>query len=450
MLDFMLLSGFLLLGVVLREKVSIFQKSLFPPTMIGGIIGFVIVNWVFNPYSANIGTYIVHMLEIMCGALGLMVGHRLMTREKAISKDALNMAFSVNFVIPIVFLATMGFAALAMGGWGIPGVGILTTFGFIWGPGQALALGGAFAKMGWKIATQVGLFTGVLGYFFATIGGVGMINIGWRKGLIKLTESFEKIPNWVFKAVISDKKERDSLGETTMTGQAIDTLAFTLALVFGTFALGYGLANGISTVLVGMGGTFARIGQTLGAMVFAWNIVVGILVGILIGVIGYSHAIGEGALDLVTGVCTDYMIVAAFCSISLTVIMGMLPLLLGVTIFAGFLLMAIFYFIIRPVYNTYNFERIMPLYGNLTGQVPSALALLRILDPRFDSEVFADYIGSMLICVPLFIPLIMFSGLPMVSWATGNPTPAITFIVMLVAYIVGSAVILWSGWLEES
>ncbi|KXA96062.1 hypothetical protein AKJ37_06150 [candidate division MSBL1 archaeon SCGC-AAA259I09] len=158
-------------------------------------------------------------------------------------------------------------------------------------------------------------------------------------------------------------------------------------------------------------------------------------IGLVIGLIGYNYVIDDGAINLITGVNTDFLVVAAFSAISLPVIYKVLPTLLTVTIGVGLVTMAVLYFLIRRTFSNHRFDRIIPLHGWLTGQVPSAMALLRILDPRYRSVVFRDYVAGLFLAAVFILPVIIFGGLHMIAWATGNMMPFWSYLGLLLGYI---------------
>ena len=65
-----------------------------------------------------------------------------------------------------------------------PAFGLTLPLGFAMGPGQAYAIGKSWEGMGFEGAGSVGLAMAALGYLWACIVGVALVNYGVRKGFL--------------------------------------------------------------------------------------------------------------------------------------------------------------------------------------------------------------------------------------------------------------------------
>jgi ESS family glutamate:Na+ symporter len=62
------------------------------------------------------------------------------------------------------------------------------------------------------------------------------------------------------------------------------------------------------------------------------------------------------------------------------------------------------------------------IYGTATGTLPTGLALLRVVDPDFETPVATDYLYSVGIVFMLAIPIILTINLPAFSVTKGQPS----------------------------
>jgi ESS family glutamate:Na+ symporter len=61
------------------------------------------------------------------------------------------------------------------------------------------------------------------------------------------------------------------------------------------------------------------------------------------------------------------------------------------------------------------------IYGTATGTLPTGLALLRVVDPEFETPVATDYLYSVGIVFILAIPIILSVNLPAFSITKNRP-----------------------------
>ena len=69
----------------------------------------------------------------------------------------------------------------------------------------------------------------------------------------------------------------------------------------------------------------------------------------------------------------------------------------------------------------YKFERVILMYGALTGTLPSGLTLLRVVDPEFETPAAADYIPAAGIMFVMAIPYILMVDFPAYAFRDSNP-----------------------------
>jgi len=115
-----------------------------------------------------------------------------------------------------------------------------------------------------------------------------------------------------------------------------------------------------------------------------------------------DHFIDAGLQRRITGLSVDYLIVSTVMAIQVVVLWNyILPVTL-MALFSGLTTTLVVIFLGRRLW-AYNIERLLTIYGAVTGTVSSGLLLLRIVDPEFKTPVAIE-VGLMnLIMVPIIL-----------------------------------------------
>ena len=191
--DSMLLFGslaiMLLMGVLLRAKISFFQRFLIPSCLIGGVLGLIIINsGIIKLSVTDLETFAYHFFNISFISVGLTNSSDQSDnsiKKKGFIKGPLWMALSQTIVfnlqaiiggVCVIVLGVLGFKLF-------PTFGFFAPLGFEEGPGQALSFGRIWEGLGFQHAATIGLTFAAIGYFFAFFVGVPLANWGIRRVL---------------------------------------------------------------------------------------------------------------------------------------------------------------------------------------------------------------------------------------------------------------------------
>ena len=180
----------LIVGVILRALIKPLGNILMPASVIGGIVGFILMNVGVLPNigaSADACNEIVSVFFIFTF---ISMGLTNVPKEEGVNvgKEAVkgsigmgciwNMLYSVQpFVAFGVLLLIGGMFSLA------PEYGMMIPFGFDHGPGQAVTFGAMVEEGGLQGAQQVAITYAVIGFLFAFCVGVPIARYGIKKGL---------------------------------------------------------------------------------------------------------------------------------------------------------------------------------------------------------------------------------------------------------------------------
>jgi len=140
-----------------------------------------------------------------------------------------------------------------------------------------------------------------------------------------------------------------------------------------------------------------------------------------------AHLLDSGSLTRIAGASVDFLVAAAVGAISLVVVVRYLFPVLVMALLGGLLTIWYVFWFTSRLFVEHRFQRAMIIYGAATGTLPTGLALLRILDPEFETPAAVDYIYGSGIAFVLVIPYILAINLmmygsirrePLFYWAT--------------------------------
>jgi len=413
MLVFSFLSVMLLSGILVRAKVRLFQKFLFPGSLIGGLIGLILVNThVVKLSPETIQAFAYHFFNISFISIGLTPPiFRSVDAGKEVVRGSLWMAFVQGVTFPLQTVVG-GLIVLIAGSSLHPSFGFLTALGFNEGPGEALSFGKVWESFGFEGAASVGLSYATIGFLFAFFVGVPLVNWGIRKGLAGSVSPGEEF----LKGYYGKSSEKACIGKKTMHPANVDTFAFQIALVGVVYSLTYGFIKFLAP----------HLPQDYAKMAWGFFFIVGMafayIVRKIMSIAGLEYLIDSGVQRRITGTAVDFLIVATGAAIQVSIVVSHVFPLLVISILAGILTTVVVVFLGRRL-PSYNLERIAAIYGTVTGTVSSGLLLLRIVDPEFQTPV-AKEIGIMnLFVVPIIGTLtILINGPFWWRWSTGMTT----------------------------
>ncbi len=410
-MDLLYLSSFLLIGTFLRRFVPFFQKYLIPNNLIAGFLALLIgsqgLGWI-NLESGRMILYVYHLLALTFIALGLRKS------KNKWGKGPLSKSF--NGLSSILLQATIGLlVAFALFYTIMPdlflGIGLVVPLGFAMGPGLAATLAGSWEQYGFTGGAQVGLTFATVGYLYSFFVGMALIHWGIRHKKTAMIKGVEHVSEDM-RLGINQTQPFPVAGRMPQAIEAVEPLSFHIALVGFVYLLTYGVCAGLDWLLTSNGlGDFVA---TLWSFHFVIGLLLAILVRKLFDASGKGDLIDSGLMTRGMGLFLDFLVVGAVAGISITIIgMYWLPILL-MSLLAGPLTLIMFYYTTYRSFDDYHFERFVELFGEMTGTTNSALVLLRVLDPEFETPVAEDAVYGSGISLFLGFPLLIALNIPMV------------------------------------
>lgn len=382
----------LLVGMILRAKIPFLGNILMPASVIGGILGFILMNIPgfatmlgIDPNSYNTIVNLFFTLSFI--SMGLTAtpkaaGQTASNVAKEMAKGSLGLGVVWSLMYAVQPLIGFGVLLLIGGMFAMPAeYGILFPFAFCQGPGQSATFGTIIdTTTQFTSASQVAITYSVIGFLFAFLVGVPIAKIGLKKGLASHPE---KLSPAVLRGIYKPEEQTEHAGKITTYNGNVDVLAFHLALVL----LCYILSIYAQQLLMKIPVSFL---QTMASMTFIVGFMIASILKVVLSKIGVKQYHDDILQARITGCTTDFLIVGAFMAVQMSVIGKWLaPILIASVIVGAATFIAALYFGPRIGGNC-DFERTLGLWGCLTGTCPSGVALIRVVDPNLRTTSSAE------------------------------------------------------------
>lgn len=387
MLDFAFISTLLIVGFLGRRYLSVFQRYLIPSPLIAGFLGLLLGPELIDllQFETNrMGIYTYHLLAFAFIALGLQG-----TGEKG-SRGALHVGFLFITSYLVQIIAGVGVALIVVATLMpdlTPAIGMLLPLGFGMGPGIAFAVGNSWEVYGFEGGGAVGLTISAIGFLVAYLSGIAMVNKGVREGKSRLVGREIHLDKAMLQGVLADDSLPEA-GRLRLHGGTIEPMSFQLGLVGLLYLITYLVTSGLASIMAA-GGLVKEI-ETLWSFHFLIAFLLAVLVRKVMEQLQGHHLIDTGLSHRLVGLFTDYLIAAAIMGISLS-IAWKYAVPVGIMCALGALVtfLAIRYLVPR-VFDDHPFERLLGVYGEMTGTISSGLALVRVTDPELTTPVARD------------------------------------------------------------
>jgi len=437
-IDAGIISTALLVATFLRTKLRFLQRFMVPNSLTAGFILLPVYNYLMPAlgYSQNrLGDLVYHLLSISFIAMTLRSKPPKATGEARGSVWSMAMAIISQYAIQAFLGLMLTWVLIRTIVPGLnPAFGLTLPLGFAMGPGQAYAIGKGWEAMGFDGAGTVGLTMAALGYLWACIVGVALVNHGVRRGYLPAIQSLAD--KGMRSGVLPAGSERPIGSRNTTDIEAIDPMSFHVAIVAFTYVLSYVLLLGLGALL-GLAGKAGRdLAYNLWGMNFIFSALTAMVVRAVMNRLKLAHVLDDGGLSRISGIAVDFMVTGSLAAISLVFVGQYWLPLLSVSTIGGIVITLTVPWFCSRIFKDHRYERMIMIFGVSTGTLSTGLALLRILDPEFKTKVSNDYMLSAGLTFALMIPFILAINLPAQAGLTGSMQPFWTMIGISVGYIL--------------
>ena len=420
----------LLAANALKKLVKPLEASLVPTSVLGGAM-LLIVAATYKTITGDVlfdiefcggrGSNTLEMITYHCLALGF-IASSLKTSKGRLNRYRLNSIFNTGVTtvstyllqgvcgLVIAFIATLFMTDF------FPAAGLLLTFGYGQGTGQAMNYGMIYENLGFTGGKSFGLTVAAIGFLCASFGGVIHMNVLRRTGKLKKSSCKEEH---------FTEADIQAANEIPMQ-ESVDKLSIQLALITLSYMLTYLLMSGLGNLLPGMR-----------SLIFGFNFLLGVMsatvVKLFINLMKHTGVVKKNytnnfLLTRTSNFFFDVMVVAGIAAIRLDLVekyWGIIIILCFVGMIATYLYNR---FVAHVFFKKYSEEQFMAMYGMLTGTASTGIILLRELDGEYKTPVADNLVYQN-------FPAIVF-GLPLMFLANWCPKNPIAVLIIIAAMFV--------------
>lgn len=434
----------LLVAALMRARISFFQRYLIPAPILGGIFLLLFYNFIaplWGLKSEYLGDLVYHLLNISFISMMLRVdgkrkdghnGKRILGQNVTAVIAQYGIQCFFGLIVTALLIATIKPDLF-------PAFGFTLALGFELGPGQAFSIGSTWERMGFVGGSSVGLTMAAIGFLLGSFGGVVLINQGLKRGWIGKAYSDKIRKKSIRTGFFSRLESERPVGSYLSTdGESMDTLTYHIALVMITYLISWGFLHLLSLLLGFIGPLGTELAESLWGINFVFSAFSALAVKQFMKLVKVETTIDNGTCNRISGLSVDLTVAASLGAISLVAVQGYwIPILALVAVGALITLVVLPAYCSR-LYDDHQFYRMLLIYGTATGTLPTGLALLRVVDPDFETPVATDYLYSVGIIFILAIPIILSVNLPAFSVTRNKPELFWLAVGISALYIVGA------------
>ena len=162
-----------------------------------------------------------------------------------------------------------------------------------------------------------------------------------------------------------------------------------------------------------------NVASILWGFFFIFGLGIAILVRLAMGKLNIAHLADAGIQRRITGWSVDFLIVATVMAIELAVVWEYIVPISVISLVVGIMTTFAVIYLGKRIWS-YNLERMVAIYGTVTGTVSCGLLLLRIVDPEFKTPVAIDIAIMNIFSIPdIGLCLVLVNGPVWWGWSTG-------------------------------
>lgn len=391
-----LLGLFLIIGTLLRAKVSLFQKLFLPANVIGGalllilgpqclnLLGFLGVpdQW-FSYYNMIPGILIVPVVAAV--PLGLRLGSG---KSNAAGSDFMKnvipligiglaasmIQFAVGYLTSVIFASGFDFYDV---------FGVELSIGFVGGHGTAGTLGNMLTAMEVDYASVsqgVATTTATFGIVGGIVFGIAMINWAARHGQTAALSKPGDIPMNMRLGYEKDMAKQASTGRETTMSSSIDTYAFHASIIF--------VACGIAYLAVKY---TKKIPVLSSFSAWAWGMIAMFAIWGLLCKLKLDYMVDGKVKSHITGPFTDFAVIGAIASLPIKAVAAYIVPILVMVVLGYIATTAVLVLLSKRFLKGCWFEQMIGTFGMATGVFITGVLLLRVADPDSETPALSSY-----------------------------------------------------------
>lgn len=440
--EFILLFAYLSCGLFaatfLRKQIPFLQKLAVPNAIVAGIIVLLLSQQVFGVFSIShdkLNHVIYHLLTGVFIALGLSRPRFKHARGVITTTLIICKSYALLAVLGIIF--TLIWILLLLPDF-FPSFAMLPLLGFGFDHLLASNIGLQWEQSGFLSGGWAGFSFGIVGLIWAYIGGIFLAARARRR-----RDGAGEASRAVLEGIIPREEDKPVGGRLTTTAEGIESFALHLALIGVVFLATFGLLNQASIWLIRYGNYGVLVGGILWSFSFVFGLLIAYLARKIIDWLDLGYLFDAGFLSRISGAMIDFLIVAAIAAIPLIMFKDYWIEIVILSVICGAAIMVFVYYLSLKMQGDYPVERAVAVFGLMTGNIASSLALLRMVDPRMETPVAEDtaFAGGLSLLVGL--PVLVFINYPLTGFLLGR---SVHYLLVSLGLFAGYGLLLFLVW----
>ena len=398
---FAALSILLVAGKILRVQIPLLQKLYLPSSIVGGLLGLLIVSCFREHIPVTLTDEMRQMpgflINIIFATLFLGGG---MPKVKNLAASVLPQLTLAQIVVWGQYVVGVGLAGfLLVPAFNVsPAFGNLLELGFEGGHGTVGGMAEAFKAHHWEDGIALGYTVATAGMICGIALGMCLVNWAYARGYIKTVRPFGK-RSLSERRGIHPKDARPSAGRQTVLPDSVDSLAWHIAIVGIAVLVGFGILQGCKAAEIALFPE-AKTRLFLGFPMFPLCMLGGAMLQIVAKIVKVDLLVDRDQMTRISGAALDYLALSAVTTIQLSVVVAnWMPLTIMVVAGIMWTVFAVMFFSPR-LFREAWFERGIAEFGQATGVTATGLLLLRTVDPDSKTIAAASFAGKQLLHEP--------------------------------------------------
>lgn len=398
---FAALSILLISGKILRVQIPLLQRLYLPSSIVGGLLGLLIISCFREHIPVNITNEMRNMpgflINIIFATLFLGGG---VPKVKNLAVSVIPQLTLAQIVVWGQFVVGVGLAGFLLAPmFNVPAAfGNLLEMGFEGGHGTVGGMQEAFKAHNWTDGIALGYTVATIGMVTGIVVGMALVNWAYSRGYIKTVRPFSK-RSLNERRGIHTKGDRPSAGKQTVLADSVDSLAWHIAIIGIAVLIGYGILEGLRALEI----AFLPDAKTRlfkGFPIFPLCMLGGVLLQLFAKMINVDLLVDKEQMNRISGAALDYLALAAVATIELSVVAAnWVPLAIMTVAGAVWCVCSVMYFSPR-LFKEAWFERGIAEFGQASGVTATGLLLLRTVDPDNKTIAAASFAGKQLLHEP--------------------------------------------------
>lgn len=379
---FAILSLLLVSGKLLRIRFSFLQRLYLPSSVIGGLIGLLLLSLFRDHVPAAwvscAQKFPGFLINVIFATLFLGIETPRMGKIIRVAFPQLCFGQLLAWGQYVLGLGLAGFVLTPV--FGVPpAFGNLLEIGFQGGHGTVGGMSESFRAFGWEDGIDLGLTMATIGMIVGIVVGMALVNWAYKRGHVREIRSFDERPEHERRG-IHPPDERPAAGRQTMCSDSIDSLAWHIAIIGLAIGLGYLILLGLQHAEIAL---FPNASRRLfqGFPLFPLCMIGGVLMQTIVTKCGCSLLVDHGQMQRLSGASLDFLVLSAVATIKLSVVAANWAPLLVLALAGTLLSLLLVVFLAPRLFKEAWFERAIAEFGQSTGVTATGLLLLRSVDP---------------------------------------------------------------------